>query len=105
MSEYLNQHEVEDDETPHYHKKGKTDCWPWLRDPAKAPNKGALMACRNDQCMNPRHIVKSAEEYQAEREPDAEKDQLKAKLDAAEIPYRANASLDALQALIEEHGL
>lgn len=42
-------------------ERGKTDCWLWQSDPDDAPNKDALMACRNPLCCNPRHIVEKRE--------------------------------------------
>lgn len=41
-----------------YIERGPTDCWLWQKDPKEAPNKSALMACRNPLCCNPRHVVK-----------------------------------------------
>lgn len=85
-------------------EKGPTDCWPWQLNPDDAPNKGALMACRNQKCCNPRHVV-SRETFTQEEIKDAvleidEKEQLKAILDAHEIEYRKNASLESLQELV-----
>jgi len=38
-------------------EQGPTDCWIWQANPDDAPNRGALMACRNELCCNPRHFV------------------------------------------------
>lgn len=38
-------------------RKGEHDCWPWKGGAENAPSTGMDMACLNNACANPRHIL------------------------------------------------